>query len=210
MKTSSEYRALALNVLSGKWTAPVLFTLVYVVLSNLSELVCSPLGGFASSILSLGVTLILLPAGWAFEIAFLRNYREEHQFAIPTLFEAYKDDFKRIFTTLGLEIVYVLLWACLFIIPGIVKGYSYAMTSYILEDDKDIENNAAIEKSMAMMEGHKMELFLLDLSFIGWILLSILTCFIGFLWLAPYMETAHAAFYEDLKAQAAPAAEVAA
>ena len=62
-------------------------------------------------------------------------------------------------------------------------------------------NNAAIERSMAMMEGNKMKLFLLDLSFIGWAILCLFTFGLGFFVLQPYMQVARAAFYEDLKAQ---------
>lgn len=86
-------------------------------------------------------------------------------------------------------------------IPGIIKHYSYAMTDYILKDESELCNNAAIERSMAMMEGNKMKLFLLDLSFIGWAILCLFTFGIGFFVLQPYMQVSHAAFYEDLKAQ---------
>ena len=75
------------------------------------------------------------------------------------------------------------------------------MVSYILKDDPTLKNNAAIEKSMKMMEGHKMQLFLLDLSFLGWVLLSCLTLGLGFLLLIPYIQTTRAHFYEDLKAE---------
>ena len=63
-----------------------------------------------------------------------------------------------------------------------------------------MKNNAAIEKSMAMMENNKMKLFMLDLSFIGWAILSLFTFGIGFFFLQPYVQIAHPAFYEDLKA----------
>mgnify|MGYP002591125050 FL=1 len=75
------------------------------------------------------------------------------------------------------------------------------MTSFILKDEPEMKNNAAIEKSMAMMEGNKMKLFMLDLSFIGWAILCLFTFGIGFFFLQPYMQASHAAFYEDLKAQ---------
>ena len=64
-----------------------------------------------------------------------------------------------------------------------------------------MKNNAAIEKSMVMMDGNKMKLFMLDLSFIGWAILCLFTFGIGFFFLQPYMQASHAAFYEDLKAQ---------
>jgi uncharacterized membrane protein len=87
----------------------------------------------------------------------------------------------------------------LLVIPGIVKFYSYAMTPYLRYENPMLSAETLICKSMKMMNGHKMKLFLLDLSFIGWLLLCILTLGIGFLWLIPYMQSARAAFYEDLR-----------
>ena len=114
----------------------------------------------------------------------------------------------RIFVTMLLQAVYTILWSLLLVIPGIIKSYSYAMTSFILKDEPEMKNNAAIEKSMAMMEGNKMKLFMLDLSFIGWAILCIFTLGIGLLFLQPYVAISRAAFYEDLKAQQGGSVEV--
>ena len=103
--------------------------------------------------------------------------------------------------TVVLVFIYTFLWSLLLIIPGIIKHYSYAMTPYILKEEPEMKNNAAIEKSMVMMDGNKMKLFMLDLSFIGWAILCIFTFGIGFLFLQPYVAISRAAFYEDLKAQ---------
>jgi len=92
------------------------------------------------------------------------------------------------------------LWMLLFIIPGIVKMFSYAMTPYILEEHPELSANEAIDRSRAMMKGHKFDLFWLYLSFIGWGILSLFTFGLGGLWLGPYVQGAHAAFYEDVKA----------
>jgi uncharacterized membrane protein len=73
------------------------------------------------------------------------------------------------------------------------------MTSYILKDYPELKNNEAIELSMAMMKGHKFDYFYLTLTFIGWILLSILTLGIGLLWLSPYISTTSACFYQYVK-----------
>ena len=127
-----------------------------------------------------------------------KNREKDIDFGI--LFEGFQD-YSRIFITKFLQQLYTALWSLLLIVPGIIKGYSYAMTDYILKEEPEMKNNAAIEKSMAMMEGNKMKLFMLDLSFIGWALLCFLTLGIGFLFLIPYVQSAHAAFYEDLKAQ---------
>ena len=101
----------------------------------------------------------------------------------------------------GMLLMYILifLWSLLFLIPGIIKTYSYAMTPYILHENPDLTASEAIHRSRMMMKGHKFDLFWLQLSFIGWFFLSIFTCGIGFLWLQPYYYTAQAAFYEEVK-----------
>ena len=96
--------------------------------------------------------------------------------------------------------VFVFLWSLLFVIPGIIKTFSYAMTPYILEEHPELTANEAIDHSRAMMKGHKFDLFWLYLSFIGWGILCIFTLGIGLLWLVPYMQTAQSSFYEDVKA----------
>ena len=92
-------------------------------------------------------------------------------------------------------------------IPYYVKYYSYSMTEYIMTDNLEIKNNEAIEMSMRMMQGKKEKLFMLDLSFIGWAILAVLTLGIGFFFLIPYWYTTRAAFYENLKAELNPDTE---
>ena len=84
------------------------------------------------------------------------------------------------------------------VIPGIIKFLSYSMTYYVLKDHPEMSNNAAIEESMRLMNGHKWELFCLMFSYIGWLLLCILSLGIGCFWVSPWMNTAMCAFYEDL------------
>ena len=95
----------------------------------------------------------------------------------------------------------VFLWSLLFIIPGIIKAFAYALTPFLLVDCPELSALQCIKLSNQMMKGHKFDLFYLYLSFIGWILLSILTLGIGLLWLVPYMQTSTASFYLDVKAQ---------
>ena len=99
-----------------------------------------------------------------------------------------------------LTCLFIFLWNLLFIIPGIVKSFSYSMTPFILEEHPELGANEAIDHSRAMMKGHKFDLFWLILSFIGWGFLCLFTFGIGYLWLIPYMNTSISAFYEDVKA----------
>lgn len=97
-----------------------------------------------------------------------------------------------------LRALFVFLWSLLLIIPGIIASYRYAMTPYILYEHPEYTATEAINASKEMMKGNKWRLFCLDISFIGWILLSILTLGIGLLWVVPYMEAAYAAFYREI------------
>lgn len=101
-----------------------------------------------------------------------------------------------------LRIVYTVLWSLLFIFPGIYASYGYAMTPYILLENKDMTANEAITKSKELMDGNRWRLFCLEISFIGWSLLAALfTLGIGFFWLVPYMEASYAAFYREITAE---------
>lgn len=94
--------------------------------------------------------------------------------------------------------LYTFLWSLLFIIPGIIAAYSYAMTGYILAEDPELTAGEAISRSKEMMSGNRFRLFCLQFSFIGWEILSALTLGIGNLWLRPYKQAAVAAFYREI------------
>jgi len=95
--------------------------------------------------------------------------------------------------------LFVLPFFFLFLLPAIAASYRYSMTCFILADDDDCGVFEAIARSKEMMKKHKVNLFYLQWSFFGWILLSILTLGVGFLWVIPYMKTSFAEFYESVK-----------
>lgn len=97
-----------------------------------------------------------------------------------------------------LRALYTFLWSLLFIIPGIVAGFSYAMTDYILAENPELTADEAITQSKTMMYGNRFRLFCLQLSFIGWDILATLVFGIGHLWLTPYKQAAYAAFYREV------------
>lgn len=140
----------------------------------------------------------VLSVGFAF--AFLLLLRNGDDRLTSNMFEVSFRQYWHKVWGMFLMYLFIALWTLLFILPGIVKAFSYALTPYILEENPDLSANEAIDHSRAMMKGHKFDLFYLYLSFIGWFLLSFLTLGIGFIWLIPYMNTAQAAFYEDVKA----------
>lgn len=186
--------------MENKWGNFVAITFVYGFIIGITQILSGDKDSPAIlHLIGLVLFILALPLTWGFQTLFLGAVRGGEATA-KDMFEGYnKELFSRVLTTTLLYYVYVFLWSLLLLIPGCIKSYSYAMTPYILKDNPEMKNNAAIEESMRMMDGHKLELFLLDLSFIGWAILSILTCCIGFLWLVPYMNMARVNFYEDLK-----------
>ena len=187
---SKYFRDLGWAQLSGRWTPVALFTLVYMAL-------CMVAGALTGPLVSL-VSLMLMPMTYSYNVAFLDDKRSASEFKIEQLFDGYKD-FLRIMGTMLLTNVYQFLWTLLLIIPGVIKAISYSQTQFILKDCPELSFNEAIERSMDMMEGHKMQYFLLSLSFIGWILLAIISCGILSLWVNPYISATNAHFYEYVK-----------
>lgn len=117
--------------------------------------------------------------------------------SFETLF-SYFPHWKTIALAQMLQAVYIFLWSLLLIVPGVVAGYSYAMTGYILAEHPDMAPSEALKASKTMMEGNRWRLFCLQFSFIGWSILCALTFGLGNLALRPYREAADAAFYREL------------
>ena len=92
-----------------------------------------------------------------------------------------------------------MLWSLLFVIPGIVKACSYAMTFYIKAENPNLTATEAITESRKMMDGHKLDYFFLQLSFIGWYIVGAICLGIGVLWVNTYREASNAIFYEHIK-----------
>jgi uncharacterized membrane protein len=116
------------------------------------------------------------------------------------LFDGYKDCV-RIGVTLLLGVFFVAIGCVFLLIPGIIISLMLSQVEFVMEDDKEIGYLDAMKRSVDLMKGHKAKLFWLNLSFIGWIILAILTFGIGLLLLLPYINTTLAYFYEDLKAE---------
>jgi len=103
--------------------------------------------------------------------------------------------------------VFTLLWMLLLIVPGIIAAYSYRQAFYILHDNPDYSIMQCIAESKAMMKGHKRALFVLDLSFIGWQLLCVLTMGVLLIWILPYVYVTYANFFTAVNPGFAPGGE---
>ena len=130
---------------------------------------------------------------------FLQNSRGDGD--LKHLGAGFQDDWGNVILVMFLKNLFLGLWTLLFIVPGIIKAYSYRMVPYILKEHPELSGTKAITLSRQMMNGHKWNAFVLDLSFIGWIILSALTLGILHLfYVGPYIQATDAELYEALKA----------
>ena len=133
---------------------------------------------------------------------FIRS-RETAKVKVNICFSSFKGSVY--FKTVGSMLYYniwLILWFMLFYIPGIIKSYSYRMIPYILADNPEIGAKRALKLSNQMTRGHKFEIFILDLSFIGWYLLGLMACCIGVVAVTPYVNATMAELYDTLKKEA--------
>ncbi len=100
-----------------------------------------------------------------------------------------------------LQAIFIVLWALLLIIPGIIKAFSYSMAYYVFLENPNMKASDCIKASKELMKGHKWRLFCLEFSYIGWLILCALTLGILSFWVAPKMEQAKYEFYKDVSAK---------
>ena len=188
LQPNSALRQISREQLKGKWGLPIgLCLVIYLIFSAPNSIPG----------VSLGVLIISGPLELGLLLFFLKFIRNE-PVEFSTGFKGF-NNFLNALSVYLLRLLFIVLWTMLFIIPGIIKYFSYSQAMYILADNPKMGASQAITKSRKMMDGAKSKLFGLYFSFIGWALLCLLTFGIGFLWLIPYIHTASANFYEDIK-----------
>ena len=198
MGSNQYFKNKALASLEGNWgTAAIAALIIGLISGGVSSAVSMPFGNdFATG---MGInsiwSLLCLPLQWGFTVFFLNLIRKE-DINYERLFDGYKD-LARTFLMEFLYVIAVMIGFCLLVIPGIILIIGLMMAPYILKDDKEISAMDALKKSWEVTKGHKMKLFWLGLSFIGWMILSLMTLGIGFFLLVPYMDTTFAHYYEE-------------
>ena len=201
MKTNQELKDTALAALKYKWTPAVLCALAYGVISCVPSLLNTTENGFVIFVSYAISICVAMPLGVGLYSAYRSLLVSGDAKVTENMVKTGFGNWAHNVGGMLLMTIYIIGWTLLLIIPGIIKSFSYAMTPFILADKPELSADEAIVLSMKMMDGHKLDLFILYLSFIGWGLLCILTVGIGFFWLIPYQNTTTAAFYEDVKAE---------
>ena len=153
----------------------------------------------AVSFTGIGPLLLIGPLYFGLAAVFLSLARGKESVDLADLFKGFTDGgFVRLLLLGLLQELFIFLWSLLFLIPGIVKSYSYSQAIYLAYDHPDWDWKQCIDESRRIMDGNKMKLFVLDLSFIGWYIVGMLACGVGVLWVDPYRQAARAEFYEEL------------
>lgn len=219
MIKNQEYKNAALAALKGHWTPAVIATVVYILIAlvvsgpsfftepNTQAVLDTgePLAMFkgvwpiigGASLLSL---FVLIPIEIGFYYSFVLLYRKGDDKLTENMFrEGFRPRYGRNILAMILMGIVVFIGFLLFVVPGIILALCYGLLPYVLKDNPELSAIQALKKTRVMMRGHKFDYFWLALSFIGWIILGILTLGIGFIWLIPYMYTTMAVFYEDVK-----------
>ena len=183
----------AKSQIRGKIGILFVIALIIAVISGLASLILSiiPFGNVVAAI-------IITPA---FALSMVRVYLNVANGGYPKTGDAFCgfDDFWSAFKVTFLVGIFTFLWSLLFIIPGIIKALSYSMSMFILAENPGKPALECIKESTEMTEGHKMDLFVLGLSFFGWALLCSITLGIASIWVIPYMQTTYANAYQSLK-----------
>ena len=152
-----------------------------------------------------GVLLAFIVAG-ALEYGIARvttNCAQGRSWGVSQVFCAFDANFVKTLVLNLVRTIFLFLWTLLFIIPGIIKSYSYALTYYLQQEPENVHREPVdlITQSREWMNGYKWKLFCLDLSFIGWYLLGLLCLGVGVLFVTPYHRMARANFYLALRAE---------
>jgi len=213
--TNKDLMGYARTALSGNWGMGILGYVLYVALivsfsmfvftSVFFVSMISHMGGAnttaAVNAMELVSSLVQLLVSGAFVVGFAGFFlgiAQEGTARLELLFVGFQRFWKS-FATYFFYTLFIVLWTLLFVIPGIIAAFRYAMAFFIIADDADCGPLEAISRSKDMMKGNKWRFFCLNLRFVGWAILSSLFFGIGYLWLVPYMQTSFAKFYEDVK-----------
>lgn len=200
MRSNADLRNDAKSILRGKWGTAVVITLVTVIIQSMLTASQDEL----PLLYLLLYTFLSLPLNFGITMTYLYLSRGGG-FSVENMFSAFNSTYYIKSVVLGLlTTIYIFLWSMLLIVPGIIKAMSYFLAPYILADNPSLSGEQAICQSMKMMEGHKMDLFLMTLGYVGFVLLSACLLLIPLLWVVPYYQTTFARFYDSVKAEYTP------
>ena len=150
------------------------------------------------NVVLIGSILLMGPVTYAIERICANRAKNLEEVNFNRMFDGFTEDFGATFLLGIMYNVFIILWSLLFIVPGIIKSYSYAMAFFIQQEQPNKDWKYCIDESKRLMYGNKAKLFCLDLSFIGWYILGMLALGVGVFFVIPYHQMARTNFYLEL------------
>ena len=198
MPTRVELKQNAKKCMREQALNPILVTLVYTLVAIAISLLGGILGATVLIPFILSLASIAVQIGYVYYCMKVAK-REQGAYAdLAYLLQDWRFGLKLVALSFVINIL-TSLWSLLFIIPGVIKAISYSQAMMIMLENPNMDIITAIKESQKMMNGHKMEYFILDLSFIPWLLLVAVTFGIASLWVTPYMQITMVNYYNALK-----------
>lgn len=220
-----KYKSFAKKQLSGRWTVPILVTLVVAIIStifSLPDLMQMIRSGYLNALFnsdfnaasdalnstsstSFITSLVSSCVSAILELATIGVYIKMSRSPEPVSFSDFIEGFNnwaRAILGILWQILWIFLWSLIFIIPGIIKTIAYSQMFYILAEYKEVSVTKAMRISIEITKGHKWDLFVLALSFLGWIILSVFTLGLLNFWLNPYQNMTYVNAYHALMKEA--------
>ena len=185
----AELKARARQMMSGNMGMLIVCTVIVTAVSG----ACAAIP-YVGSVAGICITGPLMLGTTYIYLNLTRGYEPD----VNVLFAGFQRFTDTLVLTLLIDI-FVFLWSLLLVVPGIIKAISYSQAYYILAEHPEMSGKEALDASVEMMDGHKMEWFMLILSFIPWMLLCGITCGLAILYVAPYMEATCVNFYDAIK-----------
>ena len=194
-------KAHAKEQIKGKIITLLAISIIIGLITGAAGVILGPIGSI--------VTLLITGAFvYAEAFIYLGITKKSRMPKIEDVFIGFKgDDFLRTLVAYLRYMIFTFLWSLLFWIPGIIKGISYSQMFYLLAEDEKLDAAEAQKKSMEIMEGHKWEYFVLNLSFIPWYLLCAITLGLASIYVTPYVQTTFAEYHVRLMNSNKPAAK---
>ncbi len=181
------------NIFSNYWLMILVCGLIYGVITSVASYVV------------VGALIVMGPLSFGMARVTVKRACGAPTVEISDVFKGFTDNFTGSLVLGIMQSLFICLWSMLFVIPGIVKSYSYAMAFYIQQDDPSKDWKTCLDESIAMMYGNRWQLFCIDFVMGLWMLLGSLACGIGVIFVMPYQYMSHANFYLALKASREPA-----
>lgn len=192
-----EYKKNALAILKGDWGLACVLTIISAILVPLPLVLCPVAGVCILGILGVAISFTFMKM-----IALSSGDNPNEKATFSTFLQGIEERWLTALLGSLWQLLWITLWSMLFVIPGIVKAYSYSMMFFVIAENPKIGATKAMDISKILTQGHKADLFVLDLSFLGWAFLSSLISGLGFIWLFPYEHMTKTHAYYDLKKMA--------